>query len=106
MHMKDMWGYRLVSPQFILIANGFIYGNLLIFCLQAEFPNEKSIRATYRASSHLSILHDASYMACLELKGEAEDISRLLAPITDLSLPSVASLRYCKPPPLVHTVIL
>jgi ribonuclease P/MRP protein subunit POP1 len=63
------------------------------FCLQAEFPNEKSIRATYRASSHLSILHDASYMACVELKGVAEEISKLLAPITDLSLPSVASQR-------------
>ncbi|KAG2180764.1 hypothetical protein INT44_003771, partial [Umbelopsis vinacea] len=82
MHMKDMWGYRL-----------------------AEFPNEKSIRATYRASSHLSILHDASYMACLELKGAAEDISRLLAPITDLSLPTVASQRYNKGHRLGHTTL-
>ncbi|KAH8554274.1 NUC188 domain-containing protein [Umbelopsis sp. PMI_123] len=82
MHMKDIWGYRL-----------------------AEFPNEKSIRATYRASSHLSILHDASYMACVELKGTGDEIARVLAPITDLSLPSVASQRYNKGHRLGHTTL-
>lgn len=35
-------------------------------------------------------------MACVELRGAAEEISKLLAPITDLSLPSVSSQRYLK----------
>jgi hypothetical protein len=33
-------------------------------------------------------------MACVELKGTGDEIARVLAPITDLSLPSVASQRY------------
>jgi len=82
MHMKNIWGYRL-----------------------ADYPNEKSLRATYRASSHLSILHDASYMGCVELTGTAEGISRMLAPVTDMSVASIGSQRYSKGHRLGHSTL-
>ncbi|KAM3579893.1 Ribonucleases P/MRP protein subunit pop1 [Umbelopsis sp. WA50703] len=77
-----MWGYRL-----------------------ADYPNDKSLRATYRAFSHLSILHDASYMGCVQLEGTTEAISSMLAPILDVILPSVASQRYVKGHRLGHSVL-
>ncbi|KAJ2958269.1 hypothetical protein NQZ79_g6113 [Umbelopsis isabellina] len=82
MHMKNVWGYRL-----------------------ADYPNDKSLRATYRAFSHLSILHDASYMACIELEGMDDAIARMLAPVLDVTLPSVASQRYVKGHRQGHSVL-
>ncbi|KAG2178757.1 hypothetical protein INT43_001603, partial [Umbelopsis isabellina] len=82
MHMKNIWGYRL-----------------------ADHPNDKSLRATYRAFSHLSILHDASYMGCVQLEGTDEAIARMLAPVVDVTLPSVASQRYLKGHRLGHSVL-
>ncbi|RUS21833.1 NUC188 domain-containing protein [Endogone sp. FLAS-F59071] len=63
---------------------------------QAEHPNEKSIRASYRASSHLSIIHDASYMGCVELGGPEEALVRMLNMVTDPTMPSIGSARYTK----------
>ncbi|RUS16840.1 hypothetical protein BC938DRAFT_476453, partial [Jimgerdemannia flammicorona] len=59
--------------------------------IQADHPNEKSIRATYRASSHLSIIHDASYMGCLELSGPEGTLVRMLNTVTDPTVPSMGS---------------
>ncbi|KAG9291822.1 hypothetical protein G9A89_012107 [Geosiphon pyriformis] len=71
MKMIEIWGYRL-----------------------AEHPSEKSIKASYRASSHLSIIHDASYFGWIKLTGEATALIFLLNSVTDPTSPSVGSERY------------
>ncbi|KAG1501966.1 hypothetical protein G6F54_002681 [Rhizopus delemar] len=73
MKMTNIWGYRIASK-----------------------PNVKSSRITYKSFTRLCIAHDASYMACVELKGQFNDIGKALNTITDLGLPSVMSERYIK----------
>ncbi|RCH82061.1 hypothetical protein CU098_000584, partial [Rhizopus stolonifer] len=73
MKMNDIWGYRIASR-----------------------PNTKSVRITYRSFTRLSIVHDASYMGCIELKGNTEEIIRALDTVTDAGSPSVGSERYIK----------
>ncbi|CAI2184541.1 19786_t:CDS:10 [Funneliformis geosporum] len=68
MKMTELWGYKL-----------------------AEHPNEKSIKASYRASEHLSIIHDASYFGWLKVSGNSSNIIKLLNSVTDPTLPSVGS---------------
>lgn len=70
MKMTNIWGYRIASK-----------------------PNVKSSRITYKSFTRLCIAHDASYMACVELKGQFNDIGKALNTITDLGLPSVMSER-------------
>ena len=70
MKMKDIWGYRIASR-----------------------PNTKSVRITYRSFTRLSIAHDASYLACIELQGTYEELTRVLNTVTDAGLPSVGSER-------------
>ncbi|RUP48702.1 hypothetical protein BC936DRAFT_144143 [Jimgerdemannia flammicorona] len=113
MKMVELWGYRLVSTMFIGLhpsIHPYIYYNIYIgslatisglqrpcvMLIQADHPNEKSIRATYRASSHLSIIHDASYMGCLELSGPEGTLVRMLNTVTDPTVPSMGSARYTK----------
>ncbi|CAG8620647.1 7743_t:CDS:2, partial [Funneliformis caledonium] len=57
----------------------------------AEHPNEKSIKASYRASEHLSIIHDASYFGWIKVSGISSNIIMLLNSVTDPTLPSVGS---------------
>ncbi|RIA97121.1 ribonucleases P/MRP protein subunit POP1-domain-containing protein [Glomus cerebriforme] len=71
MKMTDKWGYKLV-----------------------EHPNEKSIKASYRASEHLSIIHDASYFEWIKISGDSSNIISLFKSVTDPTLPSVGSERY------------
>ncbi|KAI7904843.1 NUC188 domain-containing protein [Cokeromyces recurvatus] len=71
MKMNDIWGHRIAAR-----------------------PNTKSIRVTYRSFTRLSIIHDASYMACIELKGDKNDIIKVLNTMTDAGLSSVGSERY------------
>ncbi|EPB85684.1 hypothetical protein HMPREF1544_07510 [Mucor circinelloides 1006PhL] len=73
MKMKDIWGYRIASR-----------------------PNTKSVRITYRSFTRLSVAHDASYMACIELKGDQSEIITVLDTLTDKGLPSVGSQRFIK----------
>ncbi|CEP11349.1 hypothetical protein [Parasitella parasitica] len=73
MKMKDIWGYRIASR-----------------------PNTKSVRITYRSFTRLSIAHDASYMACIELKGDQAEIVSVLNSLTDKGSPSVGSERFIK----------
>lgn len=68
--MTDIWGYRIASR-----------------------PNTKSVRITYRSFTRLAIAHDASYMACIELRGRSKDIISVLNTVTDAGLPSVGSER-------------
>ncbi|KAL0097937.1 ribonucleases P/MRP protein subunit POP1-domain-containing protein [Phycomyces blakesleeanus] len=82
MKMTDIWGYRL-----------------------ALYPNIKSERTAYKASKHLSMLHDASYMGCIEMSGLMSDIVRVLNSITDSGLASVGSARYTKGQRIGHTNI-
>ncbi|KAI9028249.1 ribonucleases P/MRP protein subunit POP1-domain-containing protein [Phycomyces nitens] len=82
MKMADIWGYRL-----------------------ALYPNIKSERTAYKASKHLSMLHDASYMGCIEMSGLMSDIVRVMNSITDSGLPSVGSARYTKGQRIGHTNI-
>lgn len=70
MKMKDIWGYRIASR-----------------------PNTKSVRITYRSFTRLSVAHDASYMACIELKGDQSEIITVLDTLADKGLPSVGSQR-------------
>lgn len=70
MKMINMWGYRIASK-----------------------PNTKSARTVYKSFTRLCIAHDASYMACIELRGEFNEICKAMSSITDLALPSVASER-------------
>ncbi|CAO3640760.1 unnamed protein product [Mucor fragilis] len=73
MKMKDIWGYRIASR-----------------------PNTKSVRITYRSFTRLSVAHDASYMACIELKGDQSEIITVLDTLTDKGSPSVGSQRFIK----------
>ncbi|CAG8717781.1 17880_t:CDS:10, partial [Cetraspora pellucida] len=71
MKMTELWGHKL-----------------------AEYPNEKSIKSSYRASQHLSIIHDASYFGWIQISGSQSVIIKLLNNVTDPSLPSIGSERY------------
>ncbi|CAG8727746.1 15411_t:CDS:10, partial [Dentiscutata erythropus] len=71
MKMIELWGHKL-----------------------AEYPNEKSIKSSYRASQHLSIIHDASYFGWIQISGDQNVIIKLLNSVTDPSLPSIGSERY------------
>lgn len=71
MKMTDIWGHRIASR-----------------------PNTKSVRVTYRSFTRLSIIHDASYMACIELTGDFNEITTVLNTVTDTGLPSVGSERF------------
>ncbi|CEI98691.1 hypothetical protein RMCBS344292_12794 [Rhizopus microsporus] len=80
MKMVNMWGYRIASK-----------------------PNTKSARTVYKSFTRLCIAHDASYMACIELRGEFNEICKAMSSITDLALPSVASERYIKGTRIGHS---
>ncbi|KAI9495878.1 NUC188 domain-containing protein [Zychaea mexicana] len=82
MHMNNIWGYRLAAR-----------------------PNVKSARSLYRAFQHTSIIHDASYVGCLELVGKQEDIVYIVNTVTDVTLPSVGSERFIKGNRIGHTHI-
>ncbi|KAI9358705.1 NUC188 domain-containing protein [Pilaira anomala] len=73
MKMADIWGHRIASR-----------------------PNTKSVRVTYRSFTRLSIIHDASYMACIELTGNFDEIMSVMNLITDAGLPSIGSERFVK----------
>ncbi|CAO3590230.1 unnamed protein product [Absidia cylindrospora] len=82
MKMMDIWGYRL-----------------------ALHPNVKAERPCYRAFSHLSLLHDASYYGCLEWKGNLQSIVSILDQFTDPFMPSVGSVRYTKGQRIGHGLL-
>ncbi|KAJ7601074.1 ribonucleases P/MRP protein subunit POP1-domain-containing protein [Mycena floridula] len=71
MKMADMWGYRL-----------------------AVQPTEKSFRPSHRASVHGSIIHDASYMSLIELKGPENALKEVLEACCDPQGPGPGSKRY------------
>ncbi|KAI8351452.1 ribonucleases P/MRP protein subunit POP1-domain-containing protein [Choanephora cucurbitarum] len=73
MKMNDIWGYRIASR-----------------------PNTKSVRVIYRSFTRLSVIHDASYMGCVELKGNTQQIITAINTITDITSASVGSERYIK----------
>ncbi|KAF4577137.1 hypothetical protein EYR36_005124 [Pleurotus pulmonarius] len=55
MKMEDVWGYRL-----------------------AMHPTEKAFRPSHRAAQHGCIIHDASYLALIEISGALGSLSDLL----------------------------
>ncbi|KAK9898144.1 POP1-domain-containing protein [Cystobasidium minutum MCA 4210] len=71
MRMIDTWGYRL-----------------------AYTPTDKAFRPSYRASMHGAIVHDASYMQVLELKGDFEALKEVLSFICDPGAVPPYSKRY------------
>ncbi|KAJ8080661.1 Ribonucleases P/MRP protein subunit pop1 [Marasmius tenuissimus] len=71
MHMDNMWGYRL-----------------------AVTPTEKSFRPSHRASYHHAILHDASYMGLIEMKGPEEVLKTILGMLCDCQGVSPTSKRF------------
>ncbi|KAL0580130.1 Ribonucleases P/MRP protein subunit pop1 [Marasmius crinis-equi] len=71
MHMDNMWGYRL-----------------------AVTPTEKSFRPSHRASEHHAILHDASYMGLIELKGPEATLISILKMVCDCQSTNPGSQRY------------
>ncbi|CAG8467455.1 6049_t:CDS:10 [Ambispora leptoticha] len=73
MKMIESWGYKL-----------------------AEHPSEKSIKSSYRASSHLTIINDVSYFGFIKLMGEQTHLIKLFNSVTDPTLPSIGSEKYLK----------
>ncbi|KAF8967138.1 ribonucleases P/MRP protein subunit POP1-domain-containing protein [Flammula alnicola] len=71
MHMETMWGYRLVRG----------------------VPHRKAYRPSHRASVHGSILHDASYYSCVEIKGPEKIVVALLESCCDPQGPGPGSKR-------------
>ncbi|KAJ3413698.1 hypothetical protein HDV05_007686 [Chytridiales sp. JEL 0842] len=71
MHMDNLWGYQI-----------------------ALHPNDKSKRASYRASKNQCIMHDKSYNECFELHGTAEHIISLMSAITDPTVANVGHSRF------------
>ncbi|KAJ3087375.1 hypothetical protein HK102_011230 [Quaeritorhiza haematococci] len=69
--MIEIWGYRL-----------------------AERPNDKSIKASFRSGKHQCVIHDASYWACMELKGHSDVIRTLMATVTDPTMTPIGSSRF------------
>ena len=57
-------------------------------------PTEKAFRPSHRASVHGCILHDSSYMAVIELKGEVEILKQSLGRICNPHGLSPAAARY------------
>lgn len=57
-------------------------------------PTEKAFRPSHRASVHGCILHDSSYMAVIELKGELEILKQSLGRICNPHALSPAAARY------------
>ncbi|GAA5982659.1 hypothetical protein JCM10908_006736 [Rhodotorula pacifica] len=71
MHMTEIWGHRL-----------------------AERPTAKAFRASYRASQHGALVHDASYYQYFELEGPLEDLRVVLDEVCDPAAISPASKRF------------
>lgn len=71
MHMTEIWGHRL-----------------------AERPTAKAFRASYRASQHGALVHDASYYQYFELEGPLGDLQAVLDTICDPAAISPGSKRY------------
>ncbi|ORX48215.1 POP1-domain-containing protein [Hesseltinella vesiculosa] len=71
MKMETLWGYRL-----------------------AKHLHFKSQRPAYRSFSHLTVMHDSSYIGCLEWEGARQTIQSALHPLMDPGLPSLASARF------------
>ena len=51
----------------------------------AEFSNDKMFRACYRGISQKCILHDLSYLCCIEISGRKCDLEKSLSQITPMS---------------------
>ncbi|KAI9597889.1 ribonucleases P/MRP protein subunit POP1-domain-containing protein [Syncephalis fuscata] len=71
MKMIDQWGYRLAAT-----------------------PNDKSQRAAYRASAHIAMMQDVSYMGCIELEGPQLLLKALLDRICTSSVAGPSSPRF------------
>ncbi|KPV73050.1 uncharacterized protein RHOBADRAFT_29266, partial [Rhodotorula graminis WP1] len=71
MHMTEIWGHRL-----------------------AEKPTAKAFRASYRASQHGALVHDASYYQYFELVGPVEDLDKVLQVVCDPAAPLPTFKRY------------
>ncbi|KAJ3305208.1 hypothetical protein HDU76_005050 [Blyttiomyces sp. JEL0837] len=71
MHMKNIWGFSL-----------------------AMHTNDKGQRATFRASQHQCVIHDASYMHCLEFEGEQNEIEMVFSCISDVTFGKVGLSRF------------
>ena len=61
---------------------------------QAVTPTEKSFRPSHRASVHGSILHDASYLATIEIKGPEDLLCTILGSCCDCQGPSPSAKRH------------
>ncbi|XP_013380528.1 ribonucleases P/MRP protein subunit POP1 [Lingula anatina] len=71
-HMIEKWGY--VIP---------------------HFPNDKSLRAIYRATSKYAVLQDISYLGCIEITGPLKDILHGLEKLTSSEIgPIFGDIRY------------
>ncbi|ORY94034.1 NUC188 domain-domain-containing protein [Syncephalastrum racemosum] len=80
--MEDIWGYRL-----------------------AKHNNMKMARVYWRAFQRSCVVHDASYMGCVELVGPFDAIVNLMSSVTDIAYPSVSSARFCKGKAMGHTYL-
>ncbi|KAI8074510.1 NUC188 domain-containing protein [Gongronella butleri] len=82
MKMADLWGFRL-----------------------ARHLHFKSQRPSYRSYSHLSVIHDASYVGCLEWKGAPHNVAAFLSPYLDPALPCLNSVRFANGHRIGHQLL-
>ncbi|KAK4698539.1 ribonuclease P/MRP protein subunit POP1, partial [Phenoliferia sp. Uapishka_3] len=93
MHMKNIWGHRLVRPSPVSFSKLKIMTDGAFF-QQAEKPTEKAYRSSYRASVNGALVHDASYYQYIEIKGPEASLKRLFDAHFDPQATSPCSKRY------------
>lgn len=95
MHMMEIWGHRLVSPPSSAPPPPRRHraADPVSIHMQAHRPTAKAFRASYRASLHGALVHDASYFQYLELTGPEEELVLLLAKMSDVTMPSPGGKR-------------
>ena len=75
-----IWIYNLMAFVYILVlftCTTFL-AKLPSVTIKADHPCEKSIKSSYRASSHLSMIHDASYFGWIRIDGFEQSIIDVL----------------------------
>ena len=100
MRMIDRWGYKLVcfaATEPAAHTHADADGDLGSGAVQADRPNDKSVRACRAAMAHTVLAHDASYTGVLELSGTVSDITAVLTLLADPTGTRPGAQRYAQP---------
>lgn len=101
--MKNIWGHRIVRPPPSVNVDAELTGDRRA---QADRPTEKAYRSSYRASVNGALVHDASYLQYIELKGHEPALQALFEQNFDPNSTSPCSKRFvlfsvCRNPRLI-----